>query len=217
MKVLITAGPTREAIDPVRYLSNRSSGRMGFALAAESARRGHDTILIAGPVSLATPAGVLRMDVVSAEDMYAAVERHLDGVDIAIHSAAVADYRPRVVQTQKVKKEARAWTLSLERTRDILGSMREPLGYTKFLVGFAAETENLLVNARGKLARKGCDLVIANDVSRTDIGFDQKDNEVTLLFRDGTEESVSKMSKDMLSSLIFDRITLPTQTPCMDI
>ena len=217
MKVLITAGPTREAIDPVRYLSNRSSGRMGFALAAESARRGHDTILIAGPVSLATPAGVLRMDVVSAEDMYAAVERHLDGVDIAIHSAAVADYRPQVVQTQKVKKEARAWTLSLERTRDILGSMREPLGYTKFLVGFAAETENLLVNARGKLARKGCDLVIANDVSRTDIGFDQKDNEVTLLFRDGTEESVSKMSKDMLSSLIFDRITLPTQTPCMDI
>ncbi len=206
MKVLITAGPTREAIDPVRYLSNRSSGRMGFALAGEAASRGHEVTLITGPVSLPTPANVKRIDVVSAEDMYRAVIDQLEGVDIAIHSAAVADYRPKDVHDEKVKKAAEEWTVALERTTDILGSMRDPLNYDRILVGFAAETENLLPNARMKLAKKGCDLVIANDVSGLDIGFDQPDNEVTLLFKDGREEAVPKQTKEALATLLCDRI-----------
>ena len=206
MKVLIAAGPTREAIDPVRYLSNRSSGRMGFALAGEAASRGHEVTLITGPVSLPTPANVKRIDVVSAEDMYRAVIDQLEGVDIAIHSAAVADYRPKDVHDEKVKKAAEEWTVALERTTDILGSMRDPLNYDRILVGFAAETENLLPNARMKLAKKGCDLVIANDVSGLDIGFDQPDNEVTLLFKDGREEAVPKQTKEALATLLCDRI-----------
>jgi phosphopantothenoylcysteine decarboxylase/phosphopantothenate--cysteine ligase len=206
LKVLITAGPTREAIDPVRYLSNRSSGRMGFAIAGEAARRGHEVTLVTGPVSLPTPEQVKRIDVVSAEDMYRAVIDQLEGVDIAIHSAAVADYRPKNVHGEKVKKGADEWAITLERTTDILGSMREPLKYDKILVGFAAETENLLPNARTKLAKKGCDLVVANDVSRRDIGFDQPDNEVTFLFKDGREEAVSKQTKEALAAILCDRI-----------
>lgn len=206
MKVLITAGPTREAIDPVRFLSNRSSGKMGFALAAEAAARGHDVHLISGPVHLATPPEVTRVDVTSAEEMYRAVAQTFPGAALAIHSAAVADYRPRQVHSQKIKKTGGEWQIALERTRDILGSMRDPMGYTGCLVGFAAETENLLQNAQSKLDRKKCDLVIANDVSRQDIGFDQQDNEVTLLYRHRASESLAKASKAHLASLIFDRI-----------
>ena len=147
-----------------------------------------------------------RIDVVSAEDMYRAVIDQLEGVDIAIHSAAVADYRPKDVHDEKVKKAAEEWTVALERTTDILGSMRDPLNYDRILVGFAAETENLLPNARMKLAKKGCDLVIANDVSGLDIGFDQPDNEVTLLFKDGREEAVPKQTKEALATLLCDRI-----------
>ena len=206
MKLLITAGPTREAIDPVRYLSNRSSGRMGFAIASEAARRGHEVTLVTGPVSLPTPEKVKLIDVLSAEDMYRAVVDQLGDIDIAIHSAAVADYRPKRVHDEKVKKAAEEWEITLERTTDILGSMREPLNYDGILVGFAAETEHLLPNARKKLASKGCDLVVANDVSRRDIGFDQRDNEVTLLFKDGREEAVPKQSKEALATLLCDRI-----------
>ncbi len=206
MKVLLTAGPTREALDPVRFLSNRSSGRMGFALARQAAIRGHEVVLIAGPVHLSTPEGVRRVDVTSAEDMYEAVVSHLQGTSLAIHSAAVADYRPVTVHSQKFKKSDETWTLTLDRTRDVLGSMRQPLGYTACLVGFAAETENLLANAHDKLRRKGCDLVVANDVSRDDIGFDGAENEVTLIFRDGEPESIAKMDKESLASLILERI-----------
>ena len=163
-------------------------------------------IKFVSPVSLPTPDAVQRVDVASAEDMYQAVTAQLEGVQVALHSAAVADYRPVDVRNQKVKKTEEEWALTLERTRDILGSMRQPLGYDGYLVGFAAETENLLENARGKLARKGCDLVVANDVSRSDIGFDSSENEVTLLFRDGVTQAVSKMSKDALSGIIIDHI-----------
>ncbi len=207
MRILITAGPTREAIDPVRYLSNRSSGRMGFALAEAGASQNHEVILVAGPVSLRTPDNVTRVDVISAREMYAAVERHLGGVDVAIHSAAVADYRPVEVATQKLKKNEATLTLALERTPDILGSMRDPLGFTGYLVGFAAETENVITNARGKLERKDCDLVVANDVSRNDIGFDQRQNEVTLLFRNGRVEDVAKADKLAVAEAILKRIT----------
>ena len=214
MKVLLTAGPTREAIDPVRFLSNRSSGRMGFALAAAAAERyGDDVCLVSGPVSLATPPGVRRVDVTSAQEMYEAVVANLDGVVLAIHSAAVADYRPKVVHSQKYKKGADEWEIVLERTQDILGSMRDPLGFQGCLVGFAAETENLVANAQKKLEKKGCDLVIANDVSRADIGFDRRENEVTLLYRERPTEGLPKTSKEALAKLLLDRIDdLLTQT-----
>jgi phosphopantothenoylcysteine synthetase/decarboxylase len=182
---LVTAGPTREALDPVRFLSNRSSGKMGFAIARAAAEAGHRVTLIAGPVALATPPGVVRHDVESADDMFRVVAAVVTGasvpVDVAVLSAAVADYRPVVVAAQKIKKHAGRLTLELERTRDILGSMREPLGFCGVLIGFAAETENVLAHAREKCTRKRCDLVVANDVSQPGIGFDADANEVTLV------------------------------------
>ncbi len=204
MHFLITAGPTREALDPVRYLSNRSSGRMGFALATAAAQAGHRVTLIAGPVSLATPAGVERVDVVSAQEMYDAVRDRLPAAEAAIFSAAVADYRPAQPASQKIKKTADTLTLTLERTPDILGSVRSVFDWRGVLVGFAAETENLLTNARAKLERKGCDLIVANDVSRPGIGFDAAENEVTLLWRGG-EETLPRMSKEALAAIIVAR------------
>lgn len=196
---LVTAGPTREAVDPVRFLSNRSSGKMGFALAQAAAEAGHRVTLIAGPVALPTPPGVTRIDVESADDMFQAVASVLaqasPPVSVAILAAAVADYRPATVATQKIKKHAGRLTLELERTRDILGSMRTPLGFTGVLVGFAAETENVLAHAREKLERKGCNLIVANDVSQPGIGFDASDNEVTLVFPGGAPRPLPRGSK----------------------
>lgn len=206
MHLLITAGPTREALDPVRYLSNRSSGRMGFALASAAVAAGHEVTLVAGPVALATPPGVERVDVVSAQEMYAAVERHLLRAETAIFAAAVADYRPVQVAEQKIKKSADTLTLTLERTPDILGSVRSVWGWRGVLVGFAAETENVLANARAKLERKGCDLMVANDVSQAGIGFDAPENEVTLLTAGG-EETLPRMSKEALARVIIARTT----------
>ena len=208
MHLLITAGPTREALDPVRYLSNRSSGRMGFALASAAVAAGHEVTLVAGPVALATPPGVERVDVVSAQEMYAAVERHLLRAETAIFAAAVADYRPVQVAEQKIKKSADTLTLTLtlERTPDILGSVRSVWGWRGVLVGFAAETENVLANARAKLERKGCDLMVANDVSQPGIGFDAPENEVTLLTAGG-EETLPRMSKEALARVIIARTT----------
>jgi phosphopantothenoylcysteine decarboxylase/phosphopantothenate--cysteine ligase len=204
---LITAGPTREAIDPVRYLSNRSSGRMGFALAAAAAAAGHSVALITGPVSLETPQGVVRVDVTSAQEMYEAVKGGLPAADAAIFSAAVADYRPAHPAEQKIKKSEATLTLTLERTPDILGSVRAVFGWEGFLVGFAAETEDLLGHAREKLVRKGCDLLVANDVSRPGIGFDALENEVTLLFRDGTERGLPRMSKEEMAAVIIGEVS----------
>ena len=206
MHFLITAGPTREALDPVRYLSNRSSGRMGFALAAAAAAAGHEVTLIAGPVALDTPAGVQRVDVVSAQEMYDAVRERQPGADAAIFSAAVADYRPAQVAVQKIKKSAETMTLTLERTPDILGSVRSVVGWRGVLVGFAAETENVIANARAKLERKGCDVMVANDVSQPGIGFDAAENEVTLLTAGG-EETLPRMSKEALARVIIARTT----------
>jgi phosphopantothenoylcysteine synthetase/decarboxylase len=196
---LITAGPTREALDPVRYLSNRSSGTMGFAIAQAAAEAGHRVTLVAGPVALPTPGGATRHDVVSAEDMFTAVATAIADpatpVDVAILAAAVADYRPVTAAPQKIKKHDDRIVLELERTRDILGSLRTPLGFAGVLVGFAAETENLLANARDKLDRKGCDLVVANDVSQPDVGFDSTDNEVTLVLPGGETRPLPRASK----------------------
>ena len=212
MHFLITAGPTREALDPVRYLSNRSSGRMGFALAAAAAAAGHRVTLVAGPVGLITPPRVMRVDVVSAQEMVEAVKSLLPGCDAAIFSAAVADYRPVNPAAQKIKKSAATMTLTLERTPDILGSVRSVFAWQGYLVGFAAETEDLVRHAREKLERKGCDLVVANDVSQPGIGFDAPDNAVTLLFRDGSSRELPRMPKDILAARLIDQIAAAAGT-----
>lgn len=196
---LVTAGPTREAVDPVRFLSNRSSGKMGFAIAQAAAEAGHCVTLIAGPVDQPTPAGVTRRDVESADGMFQAVAAVIADapvpVAVAVLAAAVADYRPVAVAAQKIKKRAGHLTLELEPTRDILGSLRTPLGFAGVLVGFAAETENVLAHAREKLERKGCDLIVANDVSQPGIGFDAPDNEVTLVFPGGDTRPLPRGAK----------------------
>lgn len=206
MTILITAGPTREAIDPVRFLSNRSSGKMGYAIARSAADAGHRVILISGPTELDVPDRVDFIPVESAEEMYAAVEHWIKRADIAIFAAAVADYRPAEIQPQKIKKHEASMTLELIKTPDILGSARKDFGYRGVLIGFAAETRDLEDNARKKLELKGCDLVIANDVSRTDIGFDVHENEILMVHADHSE-ALPKASKQHLAHLIVEQAT----------
>ena len=186
MRILVTAGPTREPLDPVRYLTNRSSGKMGYALARAFAQAGHPVLLISGPTSIPIPEDVDFLPVETAADMHTAVSRHIGRMDVAVFAAAVADYTPAKVAEQKLKKTGESLTLELVRTPDILGGARAN-GFAGTLVGFAAETENLEANAREKLAKKGCDLVIANDVSQPGIGFDSDRNEVVLVYPDRTE------------------------------
>lgn len=182
MHILITAGPTREPIDPVRYLTNRSSGKMGYALAHAFAHAGHRVLLVSGPTTLDVPDGVDFLPVQTAAEMHAAVMRYLPTQDIAVFAAAVADYTPAIVEEKKIKKSGETLTLELVRTPDILGSARD--AFTGTLVGFAAETENLEANALRKLVAKRCDLIIANDVSQPGIGFDSDRNEVLLVYPD---------------------------------
>jgi phosphopantothenoylcysteine decarboxylase / phosphopantothenate---cysteine ligase len=179
--VLVSAGPTAEPIDPVRVITNRSSGKMGFAVAEAAARRGAEVILVAGPTALPTPFGVTRIDVETALEMRDAVVGAFDRASIVILAAAVADYTPARVEDKKMKREkSDALTLELVRNPDILAEVVKRRG-SRTIVGFAAETDHVLENARGKLVRKGCDLIVANDVSRSDIGFDVDRNEVVIL------------------------------------
>ncbi len=203
-RVVITAGPTREALDPVRYISNHSSGKMGFALARAAAEAGAVTTLVSGPVALETPPAVTRHDVTSAVEMAAACEQLADECDIFIACAAVADYRPAESQPQKIKKGAETMTLSLVRNPDIVAGIaaRNPAPIT---VGFAAETNDVVGYARGKLENKGLDLIVANDVSDTAIGFNSEENAVTLVWRDG-EQAVPQASKGTIARKIIDRI-----------
>ena len=195
MKILITAGPTREFIDPVRFISNRSSGKMGYALAAVAQQRGHEVVLVSGPVALPSPVGVRRVPVTTAEEMLAAVREHLPACEVLIMAAAVADYRPAVRLAQKWKKTGRdATTLALEPTPDILLAIRPDKG-NRLFVGFAAETERVVESARGKCAAKGLDLIVANDVSRADAGFDVDTNVVTLVDAAGVETAWPLMTK----------------------
>ena len=187
MRVLVTAGPTREALDPVRYLTNRSSGKMGYAMADAFARAGHRVLLISGPTVQDVPDGVDFLPIETAAEMFDAVQRHIGRMDAAVFAAAVADYRPVEVSDHKIKKTGETLTLELVRTAEILGSVRGEFGFTGTLVGFAAETQDLEANAKEKLKRKGCDLVIANDVSKPGIGFDSDRNEVLLVFPEHIE------------------------------
>jgi phosphopantothenoylcysteine synthetase/decarboxylase len=206
VKVLVTAGPTREPIDPVRFLTNRSSGKMGYTLAGAFVHEGHSVLLVSGPTHLDVPEGVDFIPVETAAEMYDAVSRHIGRMDVAVFSAAVADYTPAAVQPQKIKKSGDTLALELVRTADILGSARKVFGFNGTLVGFAAETENLEANARGKLVSKQCDLVIANDVSQPGIGFDSDQNEVLLVYPEHTG-SLPLASKHELSMQLVDAIT----------
>lgn len=188
MKVLITAGPTREAIDPVRFLSNRSSGKMGYALAGAFAHEGHSVLLVSGPTNLDVPAGVDFIPIETAANMHDVVARAIGRMDIAIFAAAVADYTPVHTEARKIKKSGDHLSLELVKTVDILGSARGSFGFEGTLVGFAAETENLEANAREKLVRKRCDLIIANDVSQPGIGFDSDHNQILLVYPNHTDE-----------------------------
>ena len=210
-KVVITAGPTREALDPVRYLSNYSSGKMGYALAQAAAEAGAETILISGPTQLATPPRVKRIDVISAEDMHKASLAAAQGCDVFIAAAAVADYRPAQIAAQKMKKgESETLTLSLVKNPDIVASIAalEPKPFT---IGFAAESENLLDYARSKLQRKNLDLVVANDISDNNIGFNSDNNAVTLVEKN-TATEISQRSKQQLAreliALFAQKITV---------
>jgi phosphopantothenoylcysteine synthetase/decarboxylase len=211
VNILVTAGPTREPIDPVRFLSNRSSGKMGYELAAAFARAGHSVLLVSGPTALDVPDGVDFLPVETAADMHEAVSRHIGRMDIAVFAAAVADYAPASAAPEKIKKTTDSLTLELVKTPDILGSAREPLGFAGTLVGFAAETENLEANAREKLARKGCDLVIANDVSQPGIGFDSDHNEVILVHPGHTQALPAATKHDLARQLAHSILNLHKQ------
>jgi phosphopantothenoylcysteine decarboxylase/phosphopantothenate--cysteine ligase len=202
VNILVTAGPTREPIDPVRFLSNRSSGKMGYELAAAFAHAGHTVLLVSGPTALDVPDRVDFLPVETAAEMHAAVSHHLGRMDIAVFAAAVADYTPATIAPEKLKKSADTLTLELVRTPDILGSAREPLGFTGTLVGFAAETETLEANAHQKLTRKNCDLIIANDVSKPGIGFDADHNEVLLVYPNYNEPLPIATKHDLAHQLV---------------
>ncbi len=204
-RILVTAGGTEEALDPVRYIGNRSTGRMGFAIAAEAARRGAEVILVAGPTHLTTPAGVRRVDVRSARDMHAAVLAEYDAVDAVIKAAAVADYRPAEVAAQKIKKSDGALTLTLTRNPDILYELGQKKN-RQILIGFAAETENVEDYARGKCAKKNLDFIVANNVAEKDAGFGVSTNHVKIFYADGRSEDHPLMAKAALAGVILDRL-----------
>ena len=211
-KVVITAGPTREAIDPVRYLSNHSSGKMGFALAAAAAEAGADVTLIAGPVKLATPPRVKRLDVTTAMEMNDAAQANLEAVDLFIATAAVADYRPTAVPTQKIKKSdgQNGLTLELIENPDIVAGVANSEQRPKQVVAFAAETDNLESYARAKLEKKAVDWVVANDVSRSDIGFGSDLNDI-LLVSAQRSEAFGPASKAQVARWLIEQFA--TQLP----
>ncbi len=199
-KVVVTAGPTREAIDPVRYITNRSSGKMGYAIASAAAAQGANVVLVSGPVNLSEPSGVDVVHVESAEEMFAATHAAIIDADIFIGAAAVADYRPAAAVEQKIKKTNEAMTIDLVRCPDILASVAT-LENAPFTIGFAAETENVIEYARGKLTKKKLDMIIANRVGR-DCGFDRDDNAATALWNGGEKSFPTSSKIDLARNLI---------------
>ncbi len=196
MTFLITAGPTREPIDPVRYISNRSSGKMGYAIAEAALDVGHEVILISGPVNLSPPRKAKFISVSSTDEMFEAVHRHTDESDICVLCAAVADYKPAEVSPVKIKKRAAQVSLELIPTRDILQSLGRRQNRKFLLVGFAAETDHLESNATKKLHEKNCDIIVANDAR---IGMESDENELLILFCDGETKKISRATKTFLA------------------
>lgn len=218
MKIVVTAGPTREYLDPVRFLSNPSTGKMGFAVAAEATRRGHDVTLVAGPVALKTPNGVRRADVVSAREMLAAVwdalgpEDESGGAVAFVSTAAVADWRPARCAAQKLKKRQMSGVLKLVRNPDILKTVRARLRRARranvSLVGFAAETNDVLAEAARKCREKGLAFIVANDVTERGSGFGTETNRVTFVFPDGTQKRFPLMTKRRVAAALVRELEM---------
>ncbi|WP_394861164.1 bifunctional phosphopantothenoylcysteine decarboxylase/phosphopantothenate--cysteine ligase CoaBC [Clostridium perfringens] len=204
-KVVVTAGPTMVPIDPVRVLTNRSSGKMGYSIAEEARDRGAEVVLISGPTSLRKPNGIKVIDIKTNEDMFNAIKNEFKDADIVIKSAAVADYKAKNYSNEKIKKTGDDLNLIFERDRDILKTLGD-MKKNQILVGFAAESSNLKENAKGKLDRKNLDYIVANDISKPETGFASDENKVTIISKSGEEVSLEKMSKREVAKNIFDII-----------
>jgi phosphopantothenoylcysteine decarboxylase / phosphopantothenate---cysteine ligase len=205
LKILVTAGPTLEKIDPVRFISNHSTGKMGYAIAKMAMLKGAEVTLISGKVSLSPPPFVNFISVTSAQDMYEAVEQHATNMDVIIKAAAVADYRPKAAAEEKIKKNDENMSIELERTVDILGSLGKRKSKNQFLCGFSMETENMLENSKEKLIKKNLDMIIANNLKTAGAGFGTDTNIVTIITEDGMEE-LPIMSKEEVAIRILDKI-----------
>lgn len=204
-KVIVTAGPTIAPMDPVRFITNRSTGKMGYAIAKEARNRGAEVTLISGPTNLENPRGIDIVKVSTNEEMKNELLKRFNKVDIVIKSAAVADYKPKTYSEQKIKKKEGDFNLALTRDSDILLALGK-LKNNQILVGFAAESQNLEENAKGKLKRKNLDYVVANDITSSDTGFGTEDNRVIIISRDGTKTELEKMSKEKIAGNLFDII-----------
>lgn len=204
-RVLITAGPTQEALDPIRFLTNHSSGKMGYALAEAALELGATVTLVSGPVKLTPPTGVTIISVITAQQMYDAVLACFDNVDVVIKAAAVADYRPATTSEQKMKKSDDDMTLALIRTPDILAQLGQRK-QQQLLIGFAAETDNLREHALGKLKQKNLDLIVANDILQEGAGFNVDTNIVRFFFRDGRERQLEKLTKREVAHELLETI-----------
>jgi len=213
VRFLVTAGPTREPIDPVRYIGNRSSGKMGYAIAEAAIEAGHDVGLISGPVNLDPPHSAKLVPVSTSDEMFNAVHQHVNDCDVLVMCAAVADYRPATVSPRKIKKRNDPLSLELVPTRDILASL--PKQDRQFLVvGFAAETNDIEENAHKKLRAKNCDIMVANDVSGAGAGMESDENEVTILFRNGEKKKISRAPKKIIARELV-KIFSNTREKCL--
>ena len=213
MKFVVTAGPTREPLDPVRFLSNRSSGKMGYAIAAAALEEKHEVILISGPVALAAPSGARLVQVTTGEEMFAATSAEIGRCDVLVMCAAVCDYKPAQYSEEKMPKEREPFSLALVPARDILASLTSA-PHDCFVAGFAAETQALRANAARKLRAKNCDLLVANDVSREDIGMDSEENELVIFFKNGEEQKLPRGKKIELARQLI-KIFLEAREKCL--
>jgi phosphopantothenoylcysteine decarboxylase/phosphopantothenate--cysteine ligase len=213
VKFVITAGPTREPLDPVRYLSNRSSGKMGYAIAAAALEAKHEVVLISGPVALSAPSGAQVVRVTTSDEMFAAATAQLAQCDVFVMCAAVCDYKPVHYAPQKMKKQLVPFSLALEPARDILASLTSA-PHNCFVVGFAAETQELAESAQRKLKAKNCDLIVANDVGRAGIGMDADENELVIFFKEGEPKKLSRAKKTELARSLL-KIILDAREKCL--
>jgi phosphopantothenoylcysteine decarboxylase/phosphopantothenate--cysteine ligase len=197
VRFVVTAGPTREAIDPVRFISNRSSGKMGYAIAEAAIAKKHTVTLISGPTSITPPGGAKNVSITTSDELSTAVHRALRGCDVLVMCAAVADYKPAAVSTRKMKKRKSSFALKLIPTRDILASLPKRRRY--LVIGFAAETHALKTNARKKLRAKNCDAIVGNNVSGSETGMESDENEVEIFFRNGASKKISRASKKIIA------------------
>jgi phosphopantothenoylcysteine decarboxylase / phosphopantothenate---cysteine ligase len=213
VKIVVTAGPTREPIDPVRFISNRSSGKMGYALAEAALESGHEVTLISGPTALTPPENARVVRITTADELFDAVHAQVRDCDVLVMCAAVSDYKPATFAAQKLEKQTGEFALRLVLTRDILASLPQE-NRTFFVVGFAAETHDMEASARKKLLAKHCDMMVANDVSGADCGMESDDNAVTIFFPTGETKTISRTPKKIIAREVL-KIILNTCEKCL--